>query len=182
MPIGERIPQMDIEEGSRHQKIIGDFGENLVCNWLSRSGFEVARVDHTGLDLIAYQRHGDKDWRIGISVKSRTRLEGHEKAPVNLFSHQGNKNEVKTLLDACSAFACEPWIAVYVECTRSADLYLTSLEHYHQMYSSPRTPKIEDWKMTDGHVQNYEADPEVMHIKIVFHGCNWPPTPSRQCG
>ena len=26
-------------------KIIGNFGENMVCNWLARSGFEVALVD-----------------------------------------------------------------------------------------------------------------------------------------
>lgn len=37
---------MEIRKGSRHQKVIGDFGENLICNWLSRSGFEVVLVDH----------------------------------------------------------------------------------------------------------------------------------------
>jgi len=45
---------MEIEKSTRHQKIIGDFGENLICNWLSRSGFEVSIVDHTGIDIIAY--------------------------------------------------------------------------------------------------------------------------------
>ena len=47
---------MEIIKSSRHQKIIGTFGENLICNWLSRSGFEVAVVDHTGIDIIAYKK------------------------------------------------------------------------------------------------------------------------------
>ena len=28
----------DISKSTRHQKIIGEFGEHLICNWLSRSG------------------------------------------------------------------------------------------------------------------------------------------------
>jgi hypothetical protein len=38
----------EIDKSSRHSKIIGEFGEPFLCNWLSRSGFEVAVVDHTG--------------------------------------------------------------------------------------------------------------------------------------
>jgi len=46
--------RVEIIKSSRHQKIIGNFGESLICNWLSQSGFEVAIVDHTGVDIIAY--------------------------------------------------------------------------------------------------------------------------------
>ena len=41
---------MFVEKSSRHQQIIGDFGEVIICNWLSRSGFEVTIVDHTGIE------------------------------------------------------------------------------------------------------------------------------------
>lgn len=44
---------MMLEKSSRRQKIIGVFGDNLICNFLSRSGFEVS-INHTGLDLFAY--------------------------------------------------------------------------------------------------------------------------------
>ena len=47
---------MDIDKSSRHKKIVGDLGEQLVCNWLSRSGWEVVLVDHTGIDIVAYHR------------------------------------------------------------------------------------------------------------------------------
>jgi hypothetical protein len=74
---------MDIVKSSRHQKIIGNFGESLICNWLSRSGFEVAIVDHTGIDIVAYDPATRQ--RLGITVKSRTRTAGKEDQSVNLY-------------------------------------------------------------------------------------------------
>jgi hypothetical protein len=62
---------MEITKGNRFAKIIGNFGESAVCNWLSRSGFDVALVDHTGIDIVAYRPVTGE--RLGISVKARTR-------------------------------------------------------------------------------------------------------------
>lgn len=53
---------MEIVKSSRHSKIIGDFGENLICNWLSRSGFEVSIVDHTGIDILLIAHKTIKDY------------------------------------------------------------------------------------------------------------------------
>ena len=130
---------MEIDKSSRHQKIIGDFGENLICNWLSRSGFEVTIVDHTGIDLIAY--HPSSHQRLGITVKSRTRTAGKEDASVNVFSYQGGRDDRRKVKDACQAFACEPWIAIYVEATDYAEVYLTSLENYDQKYRGKKRSK-----------------------------------------
>jgi Holliday junction resolvase-like predicted endonuclease len=65
------------------QKIVGIFGEYVVCNWLSRSGFEASVIDHTRMDLIAYDPTTRR--RLGITVKSRTRDSGKETASVNIF-------------------------------------------------------------------------------------------------
>jgi len=75
-----------ILKSTRHQKIIGDFGEQFFCNWLSRSGLEVAKIDHTGIDVIAALPDSK---RIGISVKSRTRTAGKESDSVNLLTASG---------------------------------------------------------------------------------------------
>ena len=40
-------------KSSRHSKIAGDFGEMIVLYYLSRYGFECARIDLTGIDLLA---------------------------------------------------------------------------------------------------------------------------------
>jgi hypothetical protein len=160
---------MDIIKSSRHQKIIGDFGESIICNWLSRSGFEVVVVDHTGIDVVAYNPKTDE--RLGITVKSRTRGRGSENDSVNLLSYQ-SKNDRQKVLIACKSFACTPWIAVYVETTEGADVYLTSLENYDKKYGK-QGKKIDDWKMGPKDRQNYAMDPDVRHIRLSFETLNW---------
>jgi Holliday junction resolvase len=158
---------MEISRGTRHSKIIGDFGEYLVCNWLSRSGFEVSRVDHTGIDVVAYNPSTGR--RYGITVKSRTRTSGKESESVYVF----RKDDRKKLLDACKAFGCEPWIAVYVESECTADLYLTSLANYDSKYRAGDVSAIDAWGMTPTQMQRYVADTEVRHIHIAFEDENW---------
>ena len=155
---------MEILKSSRHQKIIGNFGENLICNWLSRSGFEVSIVDHTGIDGIAYNPSTKQ--RIGITVKSRTRNVGKEETSVNIFSYQKGKNDRQKLLDACKAFACEPWMVVYVETSEFADVYLTSLKNYDEKYRGKEGKAIDNWKMRKKYKEQYDKDRDVKHIRI----------------
>ncbi len=162
---------MEIVKSSRHGKVIGSFGENIICNWLSRSGFEVIIVDHTGLDIIAYNPSMGK--RLGITVKSRTRIPRLEEDSVNIFSYQKGKNDRQKLLDACQAFACEPWIAIYVEASKAAYIYLTSLNNYDEKYRSKADNKIDDWKMKERYKEMYRKDPEVKHIRIEFQEIIW---------
>ena len=161
---------MQIVKSSRHQKIIGNFGEALLCNWLSRTGFEVVLVDHTGIDVVAFNPHTKK--RIGVSVKSRTRKNGQENSPVNIFFNL-KKNDREKVKKACEAFACEPWIAVYVEKFESADLYLVSLEHYDHRYKGAKDRAIDDWKMGEKYRIEYENDPNVLHIRMDFSIISW---------
>ncbi len=160
---------MEITKSSRHQKIIGNFGENLICNWLSRSGFEVMVVDHTGIDIIAYNPSTNK--RLGITVKSRTRNVGKEGTAVNLF--RSKKEDRFKLLTACKAFACEPWIAVYVETAAFADVYLTNLENYDMKYRVGEKRATDNWKMSEKNKQHYSEDSKVKHIRIKFLANNW---------
>jgi len=162
---------VEIVKSSRHQKIIGNFGEVLLCNWLSRSGFEVAVVDHTGIDLVAYNPNTGQ--RLGISVKSRTRRKGTETESVNIFSYQKGKNDRQKVQDACKAFACQPWIAIYVESSELADLFLLSLDHYDQKYSGKANRVVDDWKMGEKHRKSYESDPNVKHIRMDFSRSSW---------
>jgi len=162
---------MEIVKSTRHQKIIGDFGEALLCNWLSRSGFEVTIVDHTGIDVLAYNLKTGK--RLGISVKSRTRSKGTETDAVNILSYQKGKNDRQKVLDACKAFAAEPWIAIYVESTNFSDLFLLSLEHYDHKYRAKQKRAIDVWKMGQRYVERYKSDTKVRHIRMDFSGNSW---------
>jgi Holliday junction resolvase len=159
---------MGIERSSRHPKIVGDLGEHLVCNWLSRSGFEVCVVDHTGMDIIAYRPLSKV--RLGITVKSRTRTEGTGTESVYIF--RDAKGDREKLLRACEAFQCEPWIAIYAERVKEADLFLTSLDNYDR-HRPLRARAVDGWGMTDKHILAYRDDPEVKHIHIRFEDHNW---------
>lgn len=162
---------MEIVKSTRHDKIIGDFGEALVCNWLSRSGFEVTLVDHTGIDVLAYNPQTNE--RLGISVKSRTRVQGTETTSVSIFSYQKGKNDRQKALDACRAFAAEPWIAIYVESSESGDLYLLSLDHYDQTYRGEKKHALDTWKMGQKYKERYQVDPKVWRIRMDFSGSSW---------
>jgi hypothetical protein len=164
---------MDIVKSTRHQKIIGNFRESFICNWLSRSGFEVALIDHTGLDIVAYNPSNKK--RLGITVKSRTRFAGQESSSVNILSNRKNKNDRGKLLDACKSFACDPWIGIYVKASTFADLFLTSLKNYDAKYRRKKNLKIDAWKMTKYDLYRYDKDKNVMHIIINFSINNWKP-------
>jgi Holliday junction resolvase-like predicted endonuclease len=161
---------MDINKSSRHSKIVGDFGEQIVSNWLSRSGWQVVSVDHTGIDIIAYHRKSGK--RIGVTVKSRTRKPGTETESVNLFLNR-TKDDRKKIQMACKDFGCEPWIAVYVEAKESADLYLTSLANYDAKYQGSGRKVIDDWKMSKHYIQQYASDSKIHHIHLEFEEKHW---------
>lgn len=159
---------MEIDKSTRHAKLIGDCGEAVICNWLSRSGFEVVLVDHTGIDIVAY--HVASGRRLGLTVKSRTRTAGTESGAVYVFREA--KKDRKKVLDACQAFGCEPWLAVYVETGEGADVYLTSLRHYDAIYRRPGT-KIDRWGMGQRNRETYARDRAVRHLSVSFAGENW---------
>lgn len=165
------VKPIDIEKSTRHSKIIGNLGEHLVCNWLSRSGFEVAVVDHTGIDVIAYNPKTKE--RLGITVKSRTRNIGKETASVTVFDRSRKRNDRQKVIEACNAFNCTPWIAVYDETTDYADLFLTSLENYDAKYIENPERMVDAWKMSPKHMQRYDKDSQVMHLHLEFAARNW---------
>lgn len=162
---------MDIEKGTRRQKIIGTFGEWLVCNWLSRSGFEVAVVDHTGIDLIAY--HPALQQRLGITVTSRTRTLGSEAATINRVSNGEQASDRQKLLVTCAAFASDPWLGIYGEASDGADLYFTSLTNYDATYCNALASKLSTWRMDAHQRQRYDRDPLVNHTRLEFAPTHW---------
>ncbi len=99
--------KLTIRKSSRHKKIAGDFGESLVLYWLSKYGFECAKVDHTGIDIIATKPGSNK--RIGISVKARTRENGQQFDTVDIKS-----GDLKLAQQACDDFGCVPYFAIAV--------------------------------------------------------------------
>lgn len=99
---------MRIQKSSRHSKITGDFGETLVLYLLSKTGFECALVDHTGIDIIARALKSKEV--MGISVKSRSRTTGAEGTNITI-----RRDDMEKAQNACKAFRCRPYFAFVID-------------------------------------------------------------------
>lgn len=155
---------MEILKSSRHSKITGDFGEALVLYWLSKHGFECARVDHTGIDLIAKNPHTDE--LIGISVKSRSRNPGKEQTYVRIPN-----DDLRKIGDACKVFGCVPYVAIVVDAAELVRVFITSLEHLLELF--PPAVTSTSWKMTEKHLNRYCSDQQVMIFELRTTTMRW---------
>jgi len=159
---------MKINKSSRHSKIAGDFGETLVLYWLSKYDFECAKVDHTGIDLIARNPYTRE--LMGISVKSRTRSAGTEKGYVKI-----PKEDFRKIDAACEAFGCQPYFAVMVDAGDTIRVFITTRTHILQLYPSTRAGS--GWRMSQDWLTQYADDREVMTFELsARHGRWWKPT------
>ena len=147
-------------KSSRHSKITGDFGEALVLYWLSKRGFECARVDHTGIDLIA--RRPNSDQVLGISVKARSRNEGTETTGINVLRKDDHK-----IKSACQAFHCEPYVAIVADLGTVVRAFLLPLEHARTLAPGGSLG------MSPKKVLAYKADSRIESFELESSHGNW---------
>lgn len=161
-----------MKKSSRHSKITGDFAEGLVLYWLSKYGYECARVDHTGIDLIA--RNPDAPEVMGVSVKSRSRYEGTERESVNLPASGFVKAR-----QACEAFGCVPYYAIVVDGASVIRCFLVPLRHVEEL--SGGGGKMRYWQMSTRWLSRYQADPQVKGFELRTVACSWRDGSTRPC-
>lgn len=154
-----------MKKSTRHSKITGDFAEALVLYWLSKYGYECARVDHTGIDLIA--RDPSSTEVMGISVKCRSRYEGTEKESVNLPPDGFEKAR-----RACEAFNCVPYYAVVVDGSETIRCFLLSLAHLEKV-AGGTGDGMRYWQMSDQRIAEYGTDPLVRGFELRTVKCSW---------
>jgi hypothetical protein len=152
-------------KSTRHSKITGDFAEGLVLYWLSKYGYECARVDHTGIDLIA--NAPDNSERLGISVKCRSRYQGTESSSVNLPSDGFAKAR-----SACKAFGCVPYYAVVVDGGSVVRCFLVSLAHLENI-AGGKGEGMRYWQMTAKSMAAYKADAFIKGFELQVTACSW---------
>ena len=150
---------MEILKSSRHSKITGDFAEALVLYWLSKYGFECARVDHTGIDLIARNPHDQE--LMGISVKSRCRRKGTEGSYVRI-----TKDDFTKAGQACEAFGCRPYFAIVVDEAENIRVFLTRMEDVRRHGAS-------GWRMGSKALALYRTDTAVKTFEFVSRTVAW---------
>jgi len=155
---------MKISKSSHHKKIAGDFGEYLVLYWLSKYGFECVHVDYTGIDIIAKNPHSKE--LMGISVKSRTRIEGTESSSLSIRNTHFEK-----VKKACETFNCVPYFAFIIDGKDKIYCYVVSMEHLRKSYRSGK--RVFSWKMGTAYLSRYAQDSEIMRVEFDYKTINW---------
>jgi Holliday junction resolvase-like predicted endonuclease len=155
---------LKVTKSSRHSKITGDFTESLVLYWLSKYGFECAKVDHTGIDIIARNPHSDEV--MGISVKSRSRSRGTESSSLSITSDNFAK-----VGEACTAFDCSPYFAIVVDADDTINCWILTMDHLLALH--PAGGAASSWSMRPRWLDSYESDPQIMHFTMVTNTANW---------
>ena len=154
----------EINKSSRHSKITGDFSESMVLYWLSKHGFESAKVDHTGIDLIA--RNPITNELMGISVKSRSRTNGTEKSHLNIPNDNFEKVD-----KACEAFNCIPYFAILIDGANSITVFILRKNRLLELFPRGKTNSI--WKMGDNYLDKYKKDKEIIIFEFKYETLNW---------
>lgn len=161
-----------MEKSTRHSKITGDFGESLILYWLSRSGFESTLVDHTGIDIVAYQKETKK--RFGISVKSRSRTV--ESSSTGMLISGDNYQKI---IDSCVFFGCDvPSIAfIYDRPSEDhagqIDVYFLSLESLDKYYPNFKSGKDFAFSITHDSINKYQDDESIRKIVFKYNMMHW---------
>jgi len=155
---------MEIKKSTRHSKITGNFGENIVLYLLSKYGFESANVDHTGIDISS--RNSITSEVMGVSVKSRSRSDGTEGSYISI----PNDNFVK-VKKACEAFNCIPYFAIVSDEKNKMYIFILSMKHLLELF--PKREKICSWKMTNAHIEKYLKDKEIISFEFNYKNHNW---------
>ncbi len=163
MPKAEEIK---ISKSTRHSKITGEFAEGLVLYWLSKHGFECARVDHTGMDLIA--RNPRNKELMGISVKTSSRNRGTEGTVVRI-----DRDNIRKLTDACKSFGCVPYFAIVVDAGNAIRCFIVTLP-----YLVTRSGKTKGlyWGMRPKDLKHYLIDQEVIAFEFESKTVRWWPS------
>jgi len=155
---------MKINKSSRHPKITGNFGEDLVLYWLSKHGFECANIDHTGIDIIA--RNPVTKELMGISVKSRSQSEGKEEDHMNISNDNFDKVQM-----ACDAFGCKPYFAIVFDSREKIRVFILSMDEMIRIH--PPGKSVSVWPMSKKKVEEYYNNKEIKIFEFSHKTHRW---------
>ena len=157
------LKKMNILKSSRHSKIAGNFGENLFLYLLSKRGYEVALIDHTGIDLLAFDKN--KKRRIGISIKTRTRIPGTENDGIYI-----KISEIEKIRNACHYFGCEPYLGIVIDRVNTIDAVLAPMEEFIKINGIGK--RFFNIKVTKKYMEQYKTVKNSLLFRFTYQELN----------
>jgi hypothetical protein len=154
---------LEINKSSRHTKITADFSENLVLYWLSKYGFECARIDHTGIDLIASNLNTKE--RMGISVKARSRSMGKESEYIKI-----KRSDIEKINNACEAFGCAPYFAIVIDAAEVIRCFILKMDYLIELSSKRKELGL---GMREKDLETYSKDERFILFQFEAKTARW---------
>jgi hypothetical protein len=157
-------------KSTMHSKITGNFGESLLLYFLSKSYYEPALVDHSGIDIIAYNKT-DRS-RIGVSVKARSRT---LLRPNDGLLVPGDN--YKKIMESCIFYDSIPHICFVfdvpaTEKNGTIHLFLMSIETLLHYYPNFKDGKGFTFSMKSN-LDKYLGDKNIARLKFEYNSENW---------
>lgn len=155
----------------RHNKITGDFGENILEYFLSKNLFETAIIDYVGIDILAVHRKSKK--RMGISVKSRSRTIERPKDGVLVPGSSYQK-----IIEASSIFSCKPWICFIVDKPKNIEegeifIFLISLNDLLDYYPQYKIGKDFTFSVGKKNIEKYNQKNSIKKLHFNYTQMDW---------
>lgn len=159
-----------MDKSKRHSKITGDFGEYFLLYFLSKHNYEAARIDYTGIDILAYDKIRDK--KIGISVKARSRT---SLRPTDGILVPGKNYE--KIIASCKYFDCEPWICFIIDRPQKNGgkiyLFLLSLLEVCNYFPKFKMGHEFTFAMGNKFLEKYKNNASIYKIEFDYKSFSW---------
>lgn len=160
-----------MQKSERHSKITGDIGESLILYFLSKSNYEPAFVDYTGIDIIAYEKTDNE--RIGVSVKSRSRT---MQRPIDGLKVEGS--DYQKIIDSCEYFGAKAYICFVIDVPsteKSGTIHLflmpiITLLNYHSKF---KYGESFTFSISPSNIEKYNRDLSIKKLKFDYTSQDW---------
>ena len=155
---------MEKIKSKRHSKIVGDFGEHLVCYWLSKRNFQPVIVDYIGIDIVAYNNNSKE--RLGISVKSRTRQKTQSQKSEFLLKTK----QFPLIYEACKFFDAKPYFGIVVDqdVFQRIEIYIIPFENILNINKFKEGNKSLSIRVSEEYTKQYENVKNSIVIKMNY--------------
>jgi len=127
---------VQIHKSTRHSKLTGDFGEALILYWLSKHGYECARVDHTASTSSRGPLDRERPRHFSQEPKPTT---GTERSSLSI-----PKEEFTKVARACRAFCCTPHFGIVIDGGATLRGYIVPMRHLRRL--APLGKRVASWK------------------------------------
>ena len=155
---------MAVKKVQEQNATTDNFSETMAMYWLSKHGYDVVKVEYTGINLLAY--HRKKKERLGITVLFCL-------LPAKKKSVSFVVPKRKDIFDACATFACMPYVALIVDLVEKSKKIRFYLFPWSEAKNTHTKNGERVWVMDKKQINQYEENEKIKKVVITYDADRW---------